>query len=81
MRLAFAGDNVQGLVVETSRDRSAWTVIADRSNRPPKSADGTWRINVPEIVALQVRVRMLTYGEPPCGVSELSALGRLAASP
>ncbi|TQE17685.1 discoidin domain-containing protein, partial [Streptomyces ipomoeae] len=75
--LTFTGEGDRGFVVESSRDRTTWAVMADHSHPPTDAAPGTWRIDVPEVVALQIRVRLLPGGETPCGVSELSALGRL----
>ncbi|MCL8017227.1 glycoside hydrolase family 2 TIM barrel-domain containing protein [Streptomyces sp. AS02] len=78
VHVEFVTDGDHGFVVEASRDRLAWTVIADRSRVLPRDTGSrAWWIDVPGVVALHVRVRQLTDGERACGVRELSVLGRL----
>ncbi|MGW0197513.1 discoidin domain-containing protein [Nonomuraea sp. NPDC003201] len=66
VRLEFPTAGRYGFVVEASRDRTDWTVIADQS-RTGTSTSRIWHLDVPEIVTLQVRVRLLPTDGPPSG--------------
>jgi hypothetical protein len=78
VRLEFPTQVRPRFVIEVSCDPSTWTVITDVADHARPLADRTCRIAVPEVVARQVRVRIVATGdEPPPAVAELSVLGRL----
>ncbi|MER7795496.1 hypothetical protein [Streptomyces sp. NPDC097640] len=77
IRLEFSAVGRHRFVIEASRDRATWTVIADQSGPSGTSTSRRWHLEVPEAVALQVRVHLLPVGGLPYGVTELSVMGCL----
>ncbi|MFJ8750920.1 glycoside hydrolase family 2 TIM barrel-domain containing protein [Streptomyces sp. NPDC102441] len=77
VQITFSDAGPHNFVVEASRDRTSWTVIADLGNETSPSTSRIRDLCVDKAVALQVRVRFLPDGGPVPGVTELSVLGDL----
>jgi glycosyl hydrolase family 2/F5/8 type C domain-containing protein len=77
IRLTFPTAGAHRFVVEASRDRATWTVIAERSGQDGTSMTRSRSLDVAEITARHVRVRLLPANGQPAEITELSVLGRL----
>lgn len=77
VQLTFPTAGPYRFVVEASKDRTTWAVIADRGGQAGTSTSRMRHLDVTEVVALQVRVRLLPADGLPSGVTELSVLGHL----
>ncbi|MEV6544133.1 glycoside hydrolase family 2 TIM barrel-domain containing protein [Streptomyces sp. NPDC051665] len=77
VQITFPGEGRRRFLVEASRDRAAWTVIADLSAEGGLSTARVQDLGVDKTVARQVRVRFLPDSDAAQGVTALSVLGHL----